>query len=71
MPDGTVPWNCQDIRVNARVPSEHDLARERVTVERYVWKWPAAQLGLQSFSCARPCATACLAFHDDHLRFVK
>jgi hypothetical protein len=57
--------------VKARTPSEHDLGRERVTVARYVWKWPAAQFGVQSLRFAIPFATARVAFHDDQARFVK
>jgi hypothetical protein len=33
-----------------------------------MWNFPAAQLGLQSFTCAAPFATAEVAFQRDQMR---
>jgi hypothetical protein len=42
-----------------RSPPSNAVAPERSTRTGTAWKWPAAQSGLQSFSCWKPVALAC------------
>jgi hypothetical protein len=59
------------MRENSVRPRTHRTGRVSRTESGYVWKWPAAQYGVQSFALANPVPVADAEPHPRQLTFVR